>query len=79
MVGTKIGDNRGVTGFFEVFGPSELKMTGPTTTPADEVRLVFDRKPTLESGEFVCLRFFARTTGSKFVEVGTAQCTKAPF
>lgn len=76
VVATKIGQNRGTVGFFEVFGPRELKSTGPTTGDNSQT-LTFTGS--LNEGEFLCLRFFARTSDNTFVEVGTAQCTKAPF
>jgi hypothetical protein len=75
VTATKEGDNKGVLGFFEVFN-SVSHQTGPTTT-ANTTK--FDLRWTLDPKyPLVCLRFFAKTSRG-FVEVGSAQCTKAPF
>ncbi|HEY3480037.1 MAG TPA: hypothetical protein VGL02_14160, partial [Streptomyces sp.] len=74
VTATKVGANRGVVGFFEVFIAGK-NYTGPTTSA--DVSVLTLNKDVGKSQ--VCLRFFARTTGGGFVEVGTAQCTKAPY
>lgn len=76
VVATKIGQNRGTRGFFEVFGPRGLKATGPTDGRNSHP---FRLRGSLNKGELVCLRFFAEKQSHEFIEVGTAQCTRAPF
>lgn len=76
VVATKIGQNRNVVGFFEVFGPRGLKSTGPTTAANSQTLRL---SGSLKKNEFLCLRFFARNSAGGFIEIGTAQCTKAPF
>jgi hypothetical protein len=72
---SKIGGTKGVIGFFEVFGPHGLNLTGPTTSANTTT---FAVGGTIPQGGLVCVRFFAKSTGG-FVELGTAQCTTSPF
>jgi hypothetical protein len=76
----KVGGTHNVVGFFEVHGPRGMVATGPTTS-ADYMFLPdsFRNYTTLKKGELLCLTFFAKTSRGGFVEVGTAQCTTAPF
>lgn len=76
VVATKIGDNRGTVGFFEVFGPRGLKATGRTMSNNSET---FELKGSVNKNESICLRFVAEKASHQFIEVGTAQCTKAPW
>jgi hypothetical protein len=76
VVATKVGDNRGTMGFFEVFGPRGLKVTGHTMTNNSET---FPLKGSVYKNESICVRFFAEKATHQFIEVGSAQCTKAPW
>lgn len=76
VTAAKQGDNRGVVGFFEVFNGAR-KFTGPTTS-ANTTVFTFNWKIDSKT-PLVCLRFFAKTSSGGFVEIGTAQCTKAPY
>jgi hypothetical protein len=73
---TKIGANRGVLGFFEIFGPKGVHLTSQTNSA--DVWIV-PVSGTVPKGALLCVRFFAKAGGNDFVEVGTAQCTTSPF
>jgi hypothetical protein len=69
---------RGVEGFFEAFARHGMKSTGPTNK-SNTTLTSFTSPHTLKNGELMCLRFFAKNRKNQFYEVGTAQCTTAPF
>jgi hypothetical protein len=81
VLAQKVGKLQNVIGFFEARGPRGMVATGPTTSANHTyfTRSSFRNPTTLKNGELMCLTFFAKTSGGGFVEVGTAQCTTAPF
>jgi hypothetical protein len=76
--GTKRAPLIGVRGFFEAYGPGGMKSTGPTTTARSTSLTSFKNSTSLKRGELMCLRFFEKR-GNQYFEMGTAQCTTAPF